>query len=142
VSPNKPGTYLVLRSTPARPRVRDFTLETRFRSEDSNGGVGLVFRYQNPFEFYFFLMEPGYRLLGRRRGANFSALSSVDTSGFAIDTDSVLRLEARGPSFEVFLDGASILTGTDTEIVAPGRVGFMTWNNTAAFFRSIYLAKS
>jgi hypothetical protein len=139
---NKAGTYLVLRTTPTRPAVRDFVVETAFRSEDPNGGIGFVFRYQNPFNFYFFLMDPaaGYRLMARKIDGSFSQLEDGgldDTASFATNTDTKLRLEVSGPEFSVFLDDGLILTGRDTTIVVPGRVGFMVRRNNRAFFRRI-----
>jgi hypothetical protein len=139
---NKPGTYLVLRATPDRPPVRDFTLQTLLRSEDNDGGIGLVFRYQDPLNFYLFLMDPaaGYRLLARKLRGSFSQLErgGLDTTAsFPRNTDLELRLAVAGSDFEVFLDGQSILTGADTALVAPGRVGFMARRNERAYFRRI-----
>jgi hypothetical protein len=136
---NKPGTYLLLRTAPDRPAVRDFVLETTFRSDSAEGGVGLVFRYRDPDNFYLFHADPdpGYRLLGKKVDGSFSQLSlpALDAGdGFAVGVQHALRLEVAASTFRVLLDDALILEGGDTDLPSPGRVGLATRRNDAAFF--------
>jgi hypothetical protein len=144
-TPRKPGTYLVLKSTPALPPVADFALRTTLRS-GSSGGIGLVFRFQDADNFLFFLMDSSgpFRLLGKKVGGTFSALESpgVDAAqGFDTGRLYDLKITAAGPDLQVFLDDKQILAGSDSTLTGAGRVGFMTRNNDAAFFFRISLVQ-
>lgn len=139
-NPRKEGTYLVLQPTPARPPVRDFILRTSLRSGDP-GGLGLVFRWQDADNFYFFLMhsdaERKYRVFGKKVGGAFAALDTPGMdkeNGFEVGRLYDVKLVAEGPVFEAYLDGERILEGRDAALAAPGQVGLMSRNNTKAFF--------
>ncbi len=145
VNANKPGTYLVLRTGAGRPAVRDFTFEVEFSSTDS-GGIGVVFRWQDVDNFYFFLTNNarGYRLMGRKVAGTFANLATPaldNTSSFAVGARHILRVTALGDTFRVYMDGGLALTGADASIAGPGRVGFMTHANNRAFFHHISLVQ-
>lgn len=138
-TPRKPGTYLVLKVTPTRPVLADFSLASEVRSS-ADGGLGFVFRYQGPDDFYFVLLDSagGYRIMGRKAAGSFR---SLDTGGldaaasFTVGALMRLRLEVEGSVFRLYLDGAEVLVGEDANLGAPGRVGLMTRaNDGAAFF--------
>ena len=93
VNANKPGAYLVLRTTPSRPPVQNLILRADLSSQ-SDEGIGLVFRYRDADNFCFFLMNQakGYRLLARGP-TQLSALSPklrchrnsvTETPGFVV----------------------------------------------------------
>ena len=77
-SVTKPGTYLVLRAEPVRPAVQDFTLKATVRS-DGGGGIGLVCRWQDVNNFYFFLLDQqlNFRMLGKKVAGTFQALARI-----------------------------------------------------------------
>jgi hypothetical protein len=52
-----------------------------------------------------------------------------------------VRLVARGPDVQVFLDGRLALQGRDPSVVAPGRVGFMSFRNPQARFHDLELTE-
>jgi hypothetical protein len=142
-TPNKPGTYLVLRTTAERPPVTDFILRATVRSDDT-GGIGLVFRFQDVDNFYFFLMDSArtFRLLLRKVGGAFEALDSssrIIDRGYEPGRLYDLKVSVEGPSVQVFLDGDRILRGRDATLPDPGRVGFMSRNNNQSFFYRIDL---
>lgn len=142
-NPEKPGTYLVLRADQSRPPVQDFVFETTLQADDDDG-IGLVFRWQDVDNFYFFLMdsERGYRLLARKVGGEFKGLSDggLDlTQGFATGRRYRARLVARGGLFLLYLDGELALQGQDESIQRPGRVGFMCRGNNQAYFYDMKL---
>jgi hypothetical protein len=144
-TPRKPGTYLVLKPTPALPPVADFALRTTLRS-GSSGGVGLVFRFQDADNFLFFLMDGSgpFRLLGKKVDGSFGALESpgVDAAqGFETGRLYDLKITAAGPDLQVFLDDSLILEGRDSSLTGAGRVGVMTRNNDAARFFRISLVQ-
>ncbi|HEX9369999.1 MAG TPA: hypothetical protein VF897_03305, partial [Roseiflexaceae bacterium] len=145
-SPIKAGTYLALRSDAGRPPLRDFTLRATLRS-DSDGGLGLVFRWQDVDNFYFVLLERqrNYRTIGRKVGGVFEALATpaLDTTqSFTANTPFDLVLDVAGDTFRLFFNASLALTGQDTRLPGPGRVGFMARNNNRAFFSSLEVLQS
>lgn len=141
---NKPGTYLVLRPRADVPPLRDFSITTTVRSSD-DGGIGVVFRYAGPDDFYFFLMDSGvgYRMLAKKIGDSFSQFSTpaLDTGeGFDLDRDYELRLRVASSTFTVFLDDAEMLSGSDTDLVGAGRIGFMTRDNAGGAFSELRIS--
>ncbi len=145
-SPNKPGTYLVLRSDAAHPPLRDFTLRASLGAA-SAGGLGLVFRWQDVDNFYFVLLDlqRNYRLIGRKVGGTFAALAdpALDTANsFVAGTPFDLVLDVAGDSFRLFFDGNLALTGRDTGLADAGRVGFMARNNDQATFSNLELLQN
>ena len=139
-TPNKPGTYLLLRTTPVRPVVRDFSLRAEFAAGDV-GGMGVVFRYQDDNNFLFFLMDNrrDFRMLGKKVGGTFQAWDTpaVDaTRSFAADQAVQVRVTMDGDSGQVFLDGELILQGRDASLAAAGQVGFIEPGLRSGILRS------
>jgi hypothetical protein len=138
-NPRKEGTYLVLRTAPSRPPVRDFLLRTTLRS--GAGGIGLVFRWQDVDNFYFFLMhtdaERSYRVLSKKVGGAFAALETPaldKTLGCEPGRLYDVKLSVERTAFAVSLDGERVLEGEDGALPGPGRVGLLSRNNKEAFF--------
>lgn len=145
VNTNKPGTYLVLRTSASRPAVQDFLFEVEFSSAD-NGGIGVVFRWQDVDNFYFFLANNarGYRLVGKKVAGAFAQLATPaldNTRSYTVGARHTLRVTAQRDTFRVYMDGGLALTGADGSIAGPGRVGFMTHANNRAFFHRILLVQ-
>ena len=145
----KPGTYLVLRTNPTQPVVQDFSLNTILRSKDERGnGIGLVFRWQDVDNFYFFLMKRhenyNYRLIRKKVGGVFQDLDVAaldEDHSYVDDVFYSVRLNAQGPIFQVYLDGELALHGQDASLSEPGRVGFMCHGNNEAYFYRIDLVQ-
>lgn len=136
--PNQPGTYLVLRATPARPVVRDFSLAA---SMDATviGGIGFVFRFSDVDNFYYALLDSrtGFRRIGKKVGGTFAALQQGgldDSAGFQINTLMRVRLVAEGAAFRLLVDGETVLEAQDDELTSAGRVGLMVRHCTGARF--------
>ncbi len=141
LSENKAGGYLVLRDARGGGPLGDFLLETELRS-DGPGGIGLVFRFRDPQNFGFVLLEgpPGQRLFGRRadnNGAFFAEGGQDLARGFPPETWLRLRLLAQGDRFELAIDGVPVLAGSDPDLKAPGSVGFFCRGNPNARFRHL-----
>lgn len=131
--PTKPGTALVLRDPRGPGSPRDLVLSAVQRS-GSAGGMGLVFRWQDAQNFYFFLMhrDPPLRILAKKVGGTFAHLTplAVDSqAGFAADVAQEVRLTVVGERFEVAVDGDSPLAGADADLPFSGRVGLLSWRN-------------
>jgi hypothetical protein len=144
-TPNKPGTYLVLRTTPVLPPVRDFSLRAAVATGDV-GGIGLVFRWQDEQNFYFFLMDSrrGFRMLGKKVGGAFQAWETPaldESSSFAVDQIVQLRVSMEGPVAQVFLDGERVLQGRDGSLASAGRVGFLSRDVVGAYLYGINLSE-
>jgi hypothetical protein len=138
---NKPGTYLIHQTSTEWPELRNLVLECHLSSGD-NDGIGVVFRYQDVNNFYFFLMdaERHYRRIGKKVGGIFQELevSALDTfNGYGLNQDYKLTVAAVNDAFKVYLDGVEILTGRDRSILQPGRVGFYAWGNSSARFLNL-----
>jgi hypothetical protein len=142
---SKRGTYLLVRPGSTPPAPKDFVLYTSMRS-DSSGGIGLIFRFQDIDNFYYVLLHDNgnpnapfrYRIMGRKVGGTFSFLDAGgadDTSGYAPNTWFSLRLAAQDQQFDLAVDGVDVLSGRDSSITSPGRVGLMSRSAAGARFR-------
>jgi hypothetical protein len=135
--PDKPGAYLVGRAA-NWPALRDLVLRCRLAT-DVAGAIGVVFRYVDADNFYFFLMDVarGYRRLGKKVAGTFRELdvSAFDAAhGFDITHEHVLTIAAVNDAITVLLDDEEILNGRDGSINKPGRVGLYAYDNKAARF--------
>ena len=145
LTPNKSGTYLVLRTSPARPPVRDFLFKTMLQSDD-NRGIGVVFRWQDIDNYYFFLMDAttNYRLLAKKVGGTFQNMDTpaMDTTqSYQPGTQYLVKIKASESDIEVYMDDALVLQAKDQSLLSPGRVGFMTHRNEKSYFYRIDLAR-
>lgn len=147
---SKRGTYLLVKSSVTPPAPRDFVLYTSMRS-DSSGGVGLIFRFQDIDNFYYVLLHDNgnpnapfrYRIIGRKLAGNFSFLGSGGadpTEGYAPGTWFSLRLAAQDQQFDLAIDGVDVLSGHDSAISMPGRIGLMARSEAGARFRFLHWA--
>lgn len=137
--PVMPGTMLVLRTTPVAPAVADLVARTAFTA--LTGGVGMVWRWQGPDDFYFVLLDVdrNVRRIGRKVGGTFAELDQVaadEANGYDPGPHH-LRVRVEGPSMTATLDGEEILVGADDAIEAPGRVGLLTRRTTTARFTGL-----
>lgn len=138
----KQGAYLVLNAGAAGGPVGDFVLDAELRLDDPDGdaagSVGFVFRYRDPANFGFALVDlAGWRLLGLRGGGAGSQLQeggSDTMAGLAPGVWHRLRLIAEGDRFELHLDEALALAGRDDRLGAPGAVGFFCRRAAGARF--------
>lgn len=136
--PNKPGTYLVRKTTAAHPALQNFVLACDLSSQDDDG-IGLVFRWQDVDNFYYFLMdrERNYRRIGKKVGGVFQELATAAfdlAHGYAADQVYAVRVRVSGPSFSAWLNGDQIVSGQDTSLPNAGRVGLFSWGSAGACF--------
>ena len=139
-SPVKPGALLIGRIDAGWLTRRNVALRTRVTSDGD--GIGVVFRYQDANNFYFFLMDAslGYRRIGKKVGGEFSELEipAVDLSaGYDAGRTYELGVAVVDNALVAALDNVQILIGRDRSISSPGRIGFFTWRNPTARFHNL-----
>lgn len=144
-APAKPGTYLLRKADTDWPALADLVVRCRVNSADDDG-IGVVFRYQDPANFYFLLLDSQrhYRRIGKKVNGVFEELQSpaIDAvNGFTVNQDLELAVAVSGKAFKAYLDGQEILSGADDSIPSAGRVGFYSWGNTAARFLDLKIAE-
>ena len=142
---SKRGTMLVVRGAATPPAPRNCVLSASLRS-DASGGLGVVFRFQDVDNFYFALLHDNgnpaapfrYRILGRKLGGAFSLLESGgsdNTSGYPPGQWFTLRLAVQDEQFDLAIDGVDVLSGRDTGLTLPGRIGVMSRSAASARVR-------
>jgi hypothetical protein len=144
-SANKPGTALVLRSSPMRPPVQDFAVHAEMSSADDRG-MGLVFRWLDVDNFGFFVMNQRnhFRLLGKKVDGAFALLETpaVDSAaGFEVSRLNDVKLVGRDSALQVFLNDQLILEGEDASLVRAGRIGLFCQGNNQAQFSMLRLTR-
>lgn len=109
--------------------TRDLDATLRFKPLSGSRArvAGLLFRAQSANDYYVVranALEDNvrlYRMVGGRRSQFAGADAKVPSGKWQ-----ELRLVARGSRFEVFLDGKSLYSATDTTLPAAGRVALWT----------------
>ena len=141
--PNKPGTYLVL--SDGTPDVSELALTVTCRSVDPRA-LGVVFRWQDADNFYFFLMsnQPGYAMLAKKSAGVFAALDTAAlNTDFTMELDRTYRvtIDASGDLLRAYVGSSLVLSGEDASISQPGAVGLMSYGNTQAYFYRLTVAR-
>jgi hypothetical protein len=136
--PEKPGTYLVRKTTTELPALQNHIVAVDVSSED-NGGIGVVFRWQDVDNFYYFLMDGqrNYRRMGKKVGGIFQELDTKaldDTHGYETGTVHSLRIRLSGSEMRAYLNDEQILLGQDASLPNAGRAGLFCWGSTGAHF--------
>ena len=137
-SPNKAGTYLLLKNGLDQIQNDHLAITTTVCSE-VKGGIGLVFKWQDVDNYYFFLMDSryNYRLIAKKLDGVFAFLdtTAVDAKeGYTVGDNHDIKVVVRGTKLTVYLNNKLILLGEDNSIVAAGRIGLMSRDNKKACF--------
>ena len=136
--PDKPGTYLVRKTTAELPAVQNFILVVDVSSED-NDGIGVVFRWQDVDNFYYFLMDQqrNYRRIGKKVAGVFQELdtAALDTTrGYDAGTSYSLKVRISGTQLNAYLNDQLVLSGQDASLPGAGRAGLFCWGSAGAHF--------
>lgn len=142
---NKPASYLVLRNEAGVKSSKNFIFDSELRSSQAQG-IGVVFRWQDVDNFYFFLMsqQQNYRIFGKKEAGIFSALQigGIDSeNGYTLNQAHQLKIIVEDHRMVAMLDGEVILEGQDSGLSEAGQVGFMTHANDGAQFNRIKLTR-
>ena len=135
---NRKGSYVLWTAEVAQAWT-DLSVEFDVRS-DFEGGVGLLFRYQNPSNYYRFEMDQRHkyrRLFRRKNGAD--EMLAWNWQGYPLASNLHVRIEAMENSFRVFVNGEDVFgrTVVDEEPLASGTVALWTWRARPVWFDNV-----
>jgi hypothetical protein len=133
VSPDKPGTLALGGDT----AWEDYGLDVTLSSDNPEGAIGVVFRYQDDQNYYRFSMEqaPAHRRLLRKSGGTMSVLWE-DTEGFVSGREYALRIECAGERLSGYLNEEPVFELGDTGVPGGG-IGLYCWRNPSARFAEV-----
>lgn len=128
----------------------DYSLNAIFRSSD-NDGIGLLFRYQDPGNYYRILLmndagnsasvnSPIQRIQKIVNGEPQTLLQNIVTEAYPSGYFA-LSVDVRGDSLRVYLNGSLLGEVTDSQFEG-GKIGLMTYANTGAVFDSVFVSEN
>jgi len=120
-----------------QPVVADLDIAVRFKpvSGEVDRAAGLAVRLADANNYYVVRANAAednvrlYKVVAGQRRQFAGANTKVPTGVWQ-----ELRLTARGSRFEVFLDGKSLYSATDTTFVGAGRVALWTKADSVTYF--------
>jgi hypothetical protein len=143
--PRKAGAQLLIQPAQKPLAIKNGVFTTEFESS-SRDGIGLVFRWTDDDNFYFFLASSrhNYQLFGRKVAGVFAFMEQGgvrEDQGFNINMRQQIRVVANGDQFEAWFGETRTLTAQDSGITDKGQVGLLAHGNNAAFFYGIDIVK-
>ena len=115
----------------------DYQFDVSLRSSD-NDGIGVMFRYQNPQNYYKFDMDVQlqFRKLFKMHEGVETTLASVSIDpAFIINQDMQLSVRVQGDQINILLDGVNVFGSAITDFDLPGgTVGLYNRANSESFF--------
>ena len=134
---NKPGTYALAGNT----AWTDYRLMVYLSSEDPDGAIGVMFRYQDADNYYRFSMDQqrSYRRLIEKVAGEVTVLWE-DAVQYTPGREYVLTIDAIGAQLTGFLDGVQLFSVEDGDLLT-GRIGLYCWANTGARFTEVRIAE-
>lgn len=116
----------------------DYKTTLTIRSEDLDA-VGLMFRYQDPDNYYRFTWNTrkNYRRLEKRVGGTFTLLAA-DGVPYVQGQSYTLEIRAQGNMIEARIDGEVIFGGpiADSSLTY-GSIALYSWGNAGAYFDNV-----
>ncbi|MDR9410255.1 MAG: metallophosphoesterase family protein, partial [Balneolaceae bacterium] len=127
----------------------DYSLNAVLRSSD-NDGIGLLFRYQDPGNYYRILLmndagnsasvnSPIQRIQKIVNGEPETLLQNIVTEAYP-DGYFSLSVDARSDTLRVYLNGY-LLGEVRDNLFENGKIGLMTYANTGAVFDSVMVSE-
>lgn len=115
-----------------------FQLDTRFITGKSTAGYGLLFRLQDPYNFYFFfLVDQGYFLAGKavdRKGTNFCPWTY--TSIIKKQALNTLKVTYQGQKLTFLINNTEVFSHQDSSFESGG-IGLYTQGGVRVGFDNI-----
>ncbi len=132
-----------------QPLVRDGEISVKFKpmSGPQDPGAGLVWRYQDPQNYYLVRANPVSRYVSMFRVQNGRAVL-LEPRGprdgrHRLRTDSwnILKVAFKGSSFSVYCDHRRVLQVVDQTFRGPGQVGLWTKADAVTYFDNFRVVK-
>ena len=131
---NRRGTYAYWKD-PISFFWADYKLDVSLRSTD-NDGIGVIFRYQNPSNYYKFDMDSqrNFRKLFKMYNGAETTLA-VASAGYTVGQQMQVSVDVTGNQINVFLDGNNVFGSaiTDSNIEC-GTAALYDWGNASTYF--------
>ena len=133
---NRKGTYAYW-NEPEAFFWSDYKFEVSLKATD-NDGIGVMFRYQDPANYYKFDMdrERNFRKLFKMYKGTETLLANVTvTPGYPTNTQMQVKVAIDGNQINILLDGVNVFGSaiTDSDIDC-GTVALYDWGTAAAYF--------
>lgn len=124
----------------------DYTFNALVRSTDDDG-IGVLFRYQDPLNYYRFIMvqdvnnKGPFQLLQKRVNGTFTTLKqwypklAIPAGWFAVTAD------VRAEKITIYLNGVEWGSVADSDL-SEGAIGFMCYANDGASFDSVSVTEN
>jgi hypothetical protein len=110
-----------------------------FNNSDDDG-VGVMFRYQNPSNYYKVDLDSqrNFHKLFKMVGGIETTLAT-ESGGYVIGSNYVLRVEVTNSAITVLLNGAVLFGGTitDSNSLGAGTVALYSWGSQGVFFNTL-----
>lgn len=131
--------------------ITDFTLEAdmKFEGATVTSTAGIVFRAQNyaasshdsyrSIQAYYLALNNNQAVLEKLDYADGSSNLGMTVKALASDTFFKIKIEARGNTVKVWIDGEEVLNITDDWAFANGKIGLYT-NGAAAVFKNLKIS--
>ena len=147
-APTQPYVLAQVSSDPAGDRfplaildgvtLRDGDVSVRIKPvgghDDQAGGV--VWRYRDPSNYYVVRANAADKTVAvfRVQNGQSPALLASAKHEVAANAWSILKISARGPRFQVYVDHRRVLEGHDNAFTGAGRVGLCTVAESEVYF--------
>jgi hypothetical protein len=134
---HRKGTYLYWNDLQALG-WGTYTLSVTFYKADDDG-VGVLFRYQNPSNYYKVDLdsERNFHKLFKMADGVETTLAT-ESGGYALQSNYVLRVEVTNSDITVLLNGTVLFGGTITDgDLKAGTVALYSWGSRGVFFNNL-----
>jgi len=134
---HRKGTFLYW-NDPSALSWSNYAFSVTFNSTDDDG-VGLLFRYQNPSNYYKVELDSSkrFRRLFKMAGGVETTLAT-ESSGYTIGSNYTLYVEVTNSECVVLLNGAVLFGRTITDSsLKTGTVGLYSWASAGVFFDNV-----
>ena len=131
------GTFLYW-NDPQALGWSNYTFSVTFNSID-NDGVGVMFRYQNPSNYYKVDLDSqrNFHKLFKMAGGVETTLAA-EPGAYVLASNYVLRVEMTNSEITVLLNGAVLFGGTITDnSLKAGTVALYSWGSQGVFFNNL-----
>ena len=135
---HRKGTYLYWNDPPALG-WGSYALSVTFNNSDEDG-VGVMFRYQNPSNYYKVDLDSqrNFHKLFKMAGGIETTLAA-ESGAYGIGSNYVLRVEVTNSTITVLLNGTVLFGGTitDSNNLMVGTVALYSWGSQGVFFNNL-----